>query len=108
MQIDNLYLLKGGILLQYRLNVAGRTTKDVDGMVRGDTGKFMSKLDEVLKEPWGPLQLKRTEVSYFDVPGKLGKLHRFSIIIELRGKHWRKINFEVSPDEAGVRTNLKY
>lgn len=31
-----LFLLKGGTLLQHRLNVTARTTKDVDGLIRGD------------------------------------------------------------------------
>ncbi|MBK7820398.1 MAG: nucleotidyl transferase AbiEii/AbiGii toxin family protein [Tessaracoccus sp.] len=97
-----LFLLKGGTLLQHRLNVTARTTKDVDGLVRGDMDAFFAVLEEVLDEPWGPLTLRRGEVEVIDVPTKLVKPRRFDIILNLRGVTWRRIQFEVSPDEAGI------
>ena len=36
------------------------------------------------------------------MPTKFIKPRRFDIILELRGVTWRRIQFEVSPDEAGV------
>jgi hypothetical protein len=53
-------------------------------------------------EPWGPLTLRRGEVEVVNVPTKIIKPRRFDIILELRGVTWRRIQFEVSPDEAGV------
>ncbi|WIY83733.1 nucleotidyl transferase AbiEii/AbiGii toxin family protein [Propionimicrobium sp. PCR01-08-3] len=97
-----LFLLKGGTLLQHRLNATARTTKDVDGLVRGDMDAFFAVLEEVLDEPWGPLTLRRGEVEVIDVPTKLVKPRRFDIILNLRGVTWRRIQFEVSPDEAGI------
>jgi hypothetical protein len=97
-----LFLLKGGTLLQHRLNATARTTKDVDGLVRGDMDAFFAVLEEVLDEPWGPLTLRRGEVEVIDVPTKLVKPRRFDIILDLRGVTWRRIQFEVSPDEAGI------
>lgn len=35
-----LFLLKGGTLLQHRLNVTARATKDIDGLIRGDMDAF--------------------------------------------------------------------
>lgn len=97
-----LFLLKGGTLLQHRLNATARTTKDVDGLVRGDMDAFFAVLEEVLDEPWGPLTLRRGEVEVIDVPTKLVKPRRFDIILNLRGVTWRRIQFEVSADEAGI------
>lgn len=37
-----------------------------------------------------------------NVPGKINKPRRFDIFLELRGVTWRRIQFEVSPDEAGI------
>lgn len=54
-----LFLLKGGTLLQHRLNATARTTKDVDGLIRGDMDAFLLTLEDVLDEPWGPLTLRR-------------------------------------------------
>ncbi len=36
------------------------------------------------------------------MPTKIIKPRRFDIILELRGVTWRRIQFEVSPDEAGI------
>lgn len=98
----HLFLLKGGTLLQHRLNATARTTKDVDGLIRGDLDEFILALDEALDEPWGPLTLRRGEVEVVNVPTKIIKPRRVDIILELRGVTWRRIQFEVSPDEAGV------
>lgn len=98
----HLFLLKGGTLLQHRLPATARTTKDVDGLIRGDLDQFILALDEALDEPWGPLTLRRGEVEVVNVPTKIIKSRRFDIILELRGVTWRRIQFEVSPDEAGA------
>ena len=97
-----LFLLKGGTLLQHRLNETARTTKDVDGLVRGDLNAFFAVLEDTLDRPWGPLTLRRGEVGVIDVPTKIIRPRRFDIILELRGVTWRRIPFEVSPDEAGI------
>ena len=97
-----LFLLKGGTLLQHRLNVPTRTTKDVDGLVRGDIDAFLAALEVALTEPWGPLTLRRGPIEIVDVPMKIIKPRRFDIIMELRGVVWRRIQFEISPDEAGI------
>lgn len=97
-----LFLLKGGTLLQHRLDATARTTKDVDGLIRGDMEAFFTALEEALDEPWGPLTLRRGTVETIDVPTKLVKPRRFDIVLSLRGVTWRRIQFEVSTDEAGI------
>ena len=97
-----LFLFKGGTLLQHRLNATARTTKDVDGLIRGEMNAFLLVLEGVLDEPWGPLTLRRGEVEVIDVPTKIVKPSRFDIILAMRGVTWRRIQFEVSPDEAGI------
>lgn len=97
-----LFLLKGGTLLQHRLPGTARSTKDVDGLVRGDLDAFFLALEDALAEPWGPLTLRRGEVEVVNVPTKIIKPRRFDIIIALRGVTWRRIQFEVSSDESGI------
>lgn len=97
-----LFLLKGGTLLQHRLNATARSTKDVDGLIRGDLDEFLLALEEALAEPWGPLTLRRGAVEVVNVPTKIIKPRRFDVILELRGVTWRRVQFEVSPDEAGI------
>lgn len=97
-----LFLLKGGTLLQHRLDVTARATKDIDGVVRGDLDAFLRILETALTEPWGPLTLRRGAVEIINVPSKIVKPRRFDLILELRGVTWRRIQFEISADEAGI------
>lgn len=97
-----LFLLKGGTWLQHRLNAMARTTKDVDGLVRGDIDPFLIALDGALAEPWGPLTLRRGPVEVINTPTRVIKPRRFDLVLELRGVTWRRIQFEISPDEAGI------
>jgi hypothetical protein len=97
-----LFLIKGGTLLLHKLGVIGRPTKDVDGMVRGNLDDFFAKLDEALDEPWGPLALRRGPVEEIAVPSKRIKPRSFEIILEFKGETWRRVKFEVSPDEANI------
>lgn len=50
----------------------------------------------------GTAHASQGEVEVVDVPTKIIKPRRFDIILELRGVTWRRIQFEVSPDEAGA------
>jgi len=97
-----MFLLKGGTLLQHRLDVPARTTSDVDGLVRGDVDQFLTVLDRVLAEVWGPFTLRRGPVETIEVPTRVLKPRRFDVYLELRGVAWRRIQFELSPDEAGI------
>lgn len=97
-----LFLLKGGNLLQHRLDVPARTTKDIDGLIRGDIDEFLRSLDRVFLEPWGPFTVRRGPVEMINVPTRVLRPRRFDVYIELRGTTWRRVQFEISPDEAGI------
>jgi hypothetical protein len=96
------FLLKGGTYLQHRLDWAGRSTKDVDGIVRGEIDGFLDALDRSLREPWGPLRLSRTETEVIQTPTRVLRPRRFDVKVSLRGVVWRSVKVEISPDEAGI------
>ncbi len=96
------FLLKGGTLLQHRLGQESRATKDVDGLVRGDIEEFLARLDEAFALPWGPLTLRRENLRVIDVPERVIKPRRFDVVTELKGKTWRRVQVEISPDEGGA------
>lgn len=102
-----LFLLKGGTLLQYRLPGQSRTTKDIDGLVRGDLDQFLEQLDRVLTEPWGPLTLVRGEVEVIEVPNRTAKPRRFDLTVALNGVTWRRVQIEISPDEGRAGATLE-
>jgi hypothetical protein len=94
------FLLKGGTLLQHRLPGLTRTTTDLDGLVSGDLDSFLVVLDETLRESWGPLAFRRSEVEVIDTPAKIVKPRRFDVLVQLNGVVWRRIQVEISPDEG--------
>lgn len=96
----SMFLLKGGTLLQYRLHGMSRTTKDIDGLIRGDLDRFMVELDRALSKPWGPLTFVRDQVEVIDVPHRIVKPRRFDIVVQLGGVTWRRLQIEISPDEG--------
>lgn len=84
----------------YRLGATSRPTKDVDGILRGDMGLFLPSLDAVFARNWSPLEFSRTEAKPIHVPHLLALPRRFDIKIALRGRVWRSVRVEVSPDEG--------
>ncbi|HQY34097.1 MAG TPA: nucleotidyl transferase AbiEii/AbiGii toxin family protein [Actinotalea sp.] len=99
---SSLFLLKGGTLLQHRLGLASRATKDVDGLIRGDLDAFVTALDRTLELPWGPLTLTRTVIETIATPARLIQPRRFDVLVALKGQTWRRVRVEISPDEAGA------
>lgn len=94
------FALKGGMLLQYRLGSASRATTDLDGIVKGGLDSFFSALDEAMREPWGCIGFSRGEVREFEVPAKVVNPRRFDLTLSVRGKSWRRVQVELSPDEG--------
>jgi len=96
------FSLKGGTLLQHRLGLAARATKDLDGIVRGDIEDFVAAMDKCLQQSWGPIDFRRTELEIINTPAKLIKPRSFEVILILRGQTWRRIKVEISPDEGNA------
>lgn len=95
------FRLKGGTYLRYLLDWAGRPTKDIDGIIAGDIESFLTELDDSLKEPWGPLTLRRDgEVEIIDTPDRVIKPRRLQILVQLKGITWQKVQVEISADEG--------
>ncbi|MFE4950591.1 nucleotidyl transferase AbiEii/AbiGii toxin family protein [Leifsonia sp. NPDC056665] len=95
-ELGTLFLLKGGAFLERRLSLTARATKDVDAMFRGEVDDFVEKLDEAIREPWGPFTLRRTEIEMIEVPARRAKPRRFNVIVEIKGRTFRRIQVEVA------------
>ncbi len=96
------FLLKGGTYLQHRLPNGSRATRDIDGLVRGDLNDFLKDLDQAIEEPWGEITFRRTAAERIELPTKIIKPYRFQLKLEIRGRVWRSLQIEISPDEAGA------
>ncbi|MEG2745885.1 MAG: nucleotidyl transferase AbiEii/AbiGii toxin family protein [Gordonibacter sp.] len=93
-------MTEGGTLLQHKLGLASRATKDLDGIVRGDLDAFFEQMDEVLAENWGATSFGRGEVEEMGVRAKLANPRRFDLVLSIKGETWRKVAVEISPDEG--------
>ncbi len=99
-QGNSRFALKGGTLMQHRLGLAARATKDLDGMIKGDIDDFMDAFDSSLDEDWGPVSFQRSEVEVIRTPAKAVKPRRFDLHLVIKGQTWRKVQIEVSPSEG--------
>lgn len=99
------FSLKGGTLLQHKLGLVSRATKDLDGIVRGDINDFLEQMDTFLGEEWGPISFSRSEVEEIRVRAKLVNPRKFDLVLSLKGETWRKVAVEISPDEGDAASS---
>ena len=101
------FLIKGGTYLELLLGLRARATRDVDTLFRGSFDDFLSVLDNALEQPFGEIAFRRTEPEAIRVPGRRVKPIRLDILLQLRGKTWRRIPVEISPDEGNAGARAK-
>lgn len=101
------FLIKGGTYLELRLGLKARATKDLDTLFRGAFDDFIESLDQALHEPFDGIAFQRSVPEEINVTGRITKPRRFEIRLLLRGKTWRKITVEVSPDEGMAGANVE-
>ena len=99
------FLVKGGVYIEYHLGLRARATTDVDTLFRGSLAEFEQCLDEALAQPWGPFQLVRTAIEVIDAP-KLIKPRRLWVQLLAKGRVWRRIKVEVSFPEGKSAENM--
>lgn len=74
---ESRFSLKGGNLLQHRLGLNARATKDLDGIVTGDLQDFLDVLDRALVEPWGTDHLRSNGGGAYSCPGSQSETPAF-------------------------------
>jgi hypothetical protein len=102
------FLVKGGTYLELRLGLKARATKDLDTLFRGSFDDFLDVLDGALAEPFCGITFQRTEPQPIEVPGRPVKPCRFDVLLQFRGRTWRRIPLEVSPDEGRAGARAEY
>lgn len=97
-----LFLVKGGLFMEFHLGLRARTTKDVDALFRGNLEQFETALDAAIAEPWGPFILQRSTLEEIVAARRLVKPRRFDIKLLIKGAVWRRIQVEVSFPEGHI------
>jgi len=100
------FLLKGGTYLEVRLGLRSRATSDIDALFRGDFDEFLATLDSCL-EPWGALELSRSEVTAIENARRVVKPRRFKLQMSIKGKPWRSVDIEVAPSEGRMDESVE-
>lgn len=100
------FLLKGGMYLELKLGLEARATKDVDTLFRGNFDEFVETLDAALAEPWGVVELSRTEISVIEGAKRLVKPRRFKVKLSVKGRVWRSVDVEVAADEGAAGADV--
>lgn len=90
-----LFVVKGGVSMELRLQLAARATKDFDAVFRGAFENWLDALDDALAEDIEEFSFSREE------PEKVPNTPSFrvNIIVDYKGRRWGKVKFEVAPVE---------
>ena len=104
---EPLFLLKGGLFMEFHLGLDARVTKDVDALFRGGVERFESALDAAISEPWGPFTLQRTAIEEITGARRLAKPRRFDLKLLIKGTVWRRIKVEISFPEGHIADGLE-
>jgi hypothetical protein len=91
-----LFLIKGGVMIELRLGLRARATRDLDAVFRAEFRSWLNQLDAAIGQPVGDFTLTRTEPEQI----KRTNTKRLQLIIDYRGKRWAQIPLEIAPAEV--------
>jgi Nucleotidyl transferase AbiEii toxin, Type IV TA system len=91
-----LFLIKGGVMIELRLGLRARATRDLDAVFRAEFSTWLDKLDGAIRQPVGDFTLTRTE------PERIRQTNtwRLQLVIDYRGRRWAQIPLEIASVEA--------
>jgi hypothetical protein len=91
-----LFLIKGGVMIELRLGLRARATRDLDAVFRAEFNTWLDRLDGAIRQPVGDFTLTRAEPEQI----KQTNTWRLQLIIDYRGKRWAQIPLEIASVEA--------
>jgi Nucleotidyl transferase AbiEii toxin, Type IV TA system len=99
-----IFLLKGGLALELRLQLRARATGDYDAAFRTRTEEVIDLLDEALAAPWKNFQLTR------DAPETIPntKAVRVRLRLSYKGRTWGSVQLEMAPVEGRMGLELDH
>lgn len=97
------FLVKGGSAIELRLGLGrSRTSKDLDGVFRGEFVDFFAGAQAALRAGWAGFTGRATEPEEIHVPGMPVRPRRFAVKLDYQGRPFVTVPVEVAPDEAGL------
>jgi hypothetical protein len=95
---EPLFLVKGGVAMELRLQLRARTTKDFDAAFRGRVDEVIEKLDEAIADPWNEFRITRL------APEQLGDTPAIRVVLKLtyKNRSWGTLPVELAPVEGDM------
>jgi Nucleotidyl transferase AbiEii toxin, Type IV TA system len=99
---EPIFLLKGGVAMELRLQLRARATNDYDAAFRARAEEVMDRLDEALAQPWNNFKLTR------DVPEVITNTNAVRVRLRLsyKGRSWGSVQLEMAPVEGEMGREL--
>jgi hypothetical protein len=95
---EPIFLLKGGVAMELRLQLRARATNDYDSAFRARAEEILDHLDEALAQSWNDFQLTR------DAPEaiKNSEAVRIRLRLSYKRRSWGSVQLEIAPVEGNM------
>lgn len=95
---EPIFLVKGGVAMELRLQLRARATSDYDAAFRARADEVIDLLDDAFAQPWNDFNLTR------DAPEPVGNTQAIRIRVRLsyKGRTWGSIQLELAPAEGNM------
>jgi hypothetical protein len=93
---EPIFLLKGGVAMELRLQLRARATGDYDAAFRARTEEVIDRLDEALAQPWNSFNLTRDAPEI--IPNT--KAVRVRLRLSYKRRSWGSVYLEMAPVEG--------
>lgn len=99
---EPIFLLKGGLAMELRLQLRARATNDYDAAFRVRAEEIIDHLDEALARPWNNFNLTR------DAPQTITntKAVRVRLRLTYKSRSWGSVQLEMAPVEGRMGREL--
>lgn len=99
---EPVFLVKGGVAMELRLQLRARATGDYDAAFRVRPEQVIDRLDEALSGPWNGFVLTR------DAPELIANTQAVRVRLRLayKGRSWGSVRLELAPIEGGMGGEL--
>jgi hypothetical protein len=99
---EPIFLLKGGLAMELRLQLRARATNDYDAAFRARTEEVIDRLDEALAAPWNNFDLTRDEPQIITNT----KAVRVRLRLTYKSRSWGSVQLEMAPVEGRMGREL--
>jgi len=93
---EPLFLLKGGVAMELRLDLRARATQDLDAAFRAAAREMVERLDDALETGHGDFTASRTELEQVGATGAA----RVGVRLAYRGRPWGTVPVEIACAEG--------